>query len=566
MNYKQLQQRLEELLMNPDLASVMNEIEELSKEFESAIDKRSFTLNEDEEDNYDVDFDTIQDIKQLFKKYREKKEQLRKNRLAEEAKNFKQKQQILEEIRKLMSEEENISKAYQKFKEYREQWRSIGKVPADKHYELQREFSNLSDLFHHNMNIYKELREHDLKKNLSIKKELIQKLRKNLSDISDARELEAALHVIQYQWEDTGAVPKENWEEIKNEYWDVIKQIQDKTRLLREERKKQQEQALAAKNQIIENAKIILAKERSNQKEWDLHTQELLALQTQWKTIGQAPREVNDKIWQEFRNVCDNFFEGKKLFYEGLNVVFNENKKKKEEIISKAENLKDSEDIQNTTNALIRLQKEWQKIGSAGKKHDHALWSKFRAACDHFFNRKKIEQENIEKQYQDNLKRKQEFIADLENRKIDGDTESIFKQLDEITREFNAIGHVPVKDKQAIYEAFKEAMNKKYETLGINPDQKDVILFKSRIAELQQADNSSFLLNKERQILRDKINKLTEEIKKIETNLGFFAKASKVSPMLQEYHKQLEHNTKQIEVLKRKLKLLPPVVKLSDKK
>ena len=314
---------------------------------------------------------------------------------------------------------------------------------------------------------------------------------------------------------------------------------------------------MAAKNTLIENAKFIFAKERNGQKDWDTHTQELLALQTEWKTSGQAPREVNDKVWQEFRNVCDSFFEAKKEFYDSLNAVLNENKNKKEEIIAKAESLKDSEDIQNTTNALIRLQKDWQKIGTAGKKYEHALWVKFRSACDHFFNRKKTEQESAEKQYEENLQRKQEFIAGIEKRTIEGDTESIIKQLDEITREFNIIGHVPIKEKDAVYNAFKEAMSKKYEALGVNPEQKDVIIFKSKIAELQQADNASFLLNKERQFLRDRINKLTEEVKKIETNLGFFANAKKASPMLQEYHKQIEQNNKQIEALKRKLKLIP---------
>jgi hypothetical protein len=558
MNYKQLQQRLEELLMNPDLSSVINEIEELSKEFYNALDnRRSATASEDNEDTIDADFDTIQEIKSLVKQYREKKEQLRKNRIAEEAKNLQLKQQILEDIRKLMSEEENISKAYQKFKEYREQWRNIGKVPSDKYYDLQREFSNLSDLFHHNMNIYKELREHDLKKNLQFKKELIEKLKKNLSELSDIRELEASLHVIQYQWEDTGAVPKESWEALKQEYWEVIRQIQEKVAVLRNERKKQQEEALAAKNQLIEKANNILNKPRNNQKDWESHTQELLALQTEWKAIGQAPREVNDKVWQDFRNVYDTFFDAKKAYYESLNAVFNENKKKKEEIIAQAESIKDSEDIQNTTNTLIKLQKEWQKIGSAGKKYEHILWTKFRAACDHFFNRKKAAQENTEKQYEENLQRKKDFIASIESKTFEGDTENVIKQLDELTREFNSIGHVPVKEKDAIYNAFKEAINKKYETLGINPEHKEVIIFKSKIAELQQADNASFLLNKERQLLRDKINKLTEEVKKIETNLGFFANAQSVSPMLQEYHQQIERNNKQIEILKRKLKLIP---------
>lgn len=558
MNYKQLQQRLEELLMNPDLSSVINEIEELSKEFYNALDnRRSATASEDNEDTIDADFDTIQEIKSLVKQYREKKEQLRKNRIAEEAKNLQLKQQILEDIRKLMSEEENISKAYQKFKEYREQWRNIGKVPSDKYYDLQREFSNLSDLFHHNMNIYKELREHDLKKNLQFKKELIEKLKKNLSELSDIRELEASLHVIQYQWEDTGAVPKENWEALKQEYWEVIRQIQEKVAVLRNERKKQQEEALAAKNQLIEKANNILNKPRNNQKDWESHTQELLALQTEWKAIGQAPREVNDKVWQDFRNVYDTFFDAKKAYYESLNAVFNENKKKKEEIIAQAESIKDSEDIQNTTNTLIKLQKEWQKIGSAGKKYEHILWTKFRAACDHFFNRKKAAQENTEKQYEENLQRKKDFIASIESKTFEGDAENVIKQLDELTREFNSIGHVPVKEKDAIYNAFKEAINKKYETLGINPEHKEVIIFKSKIAELQQADNASFLLNKERQLLRDKINKLTEEVKKIETNLGFFANAQSVSPMLQEYHQQIERNNKQIEILKRKLKLIP---------
>jgi hypothetical protein len=504
-----------------------------------------------------MDFDTIESIKELVKIYREKKEESRKEKLAQEEKNVTEKKNILAEIMKVISEEENITKAYQKFTELKEKWRHVGAVPSEKHHDLQQEFSRLSELFYYNMNIFKELRENDLKKNMTAKLELIEKLKKVAVEKNNQKELEAALHVIQYQWEETGAVPKENWDDIRTQYWDAVKSINEKLIGFRKEREDKQKEALKLKSELIEKVKQVISLERKTMKDWDRDTEEILKIQNEWKGIGYAPREENDRVWNDFRATCDIFFQAKKEFYSVINAANDENKKKKAILIEKAEKLKDNDDWKSTSKALIQLQEDWQKIGPAGKKYEHAMWMKFRAACDHFFNKKKENFAAQELHLAENVKKKEEFISSIGSLTIEGTDEEKIAKIDLLSKDFRNIGDVPMSDRDRLFNAFKAAIDKKYEELNIDPAQKEMMIFKSRMESLKASENGNFLLKKERDFIRGKINFLNDENVKLENNMGMFGKSKSAESMLKEYRDKIEENKKQIDSLKLKLKHIP---------
>lgn len=558
MNFKEIHERFKELLANPVFAEVSAELNSLSKEFYALLDKKVVNVADGiEEEESDRDFDTIESLKELLRQYREKREEARKERINQEQKNVEAKRNILAEIMKVISEEENISKAYVQFNELKETWRNIGSIPSEQHHELQQEFSRLSELFYYNMNIYKELRENDLKKNLSAKAEIIDKLKKIAEEKTNQKEIEAALHVLQYQWEETGAVPKENWEELRTQYWDAVKVINDKLGIFRKEKEERQKEYLEQKESLVVKVNEITQKSRKTIKDWEKDTEAIIALQAEWKTIGYAPREENDRVWAEFRSACDKFFELKKEYYAVLNSVNDENKKKKQALIEKAEEIKDSSDWKNTSNALIKLQNEWQKIGTAGKRAEHILWNKFRAACDHFFNRKKEHFAAQEVHLAENVKKKEDFIASIETMLIEGEDAEKLAQLNSLSQDFKNIGDVPFAERDRLFAAFKNALDKKYEQLNIDPAQKDILIFKSKIESLKASDNAEFLLKKERDFLRGKINHLTDENVKLENNMAFFGKSKNADAMLKEYRDKIEENKKQIDALKLKLKHIP---------
>jgi len=556
MTFAETHRKLDELLTVQNWEEVQVEAAELIRDFYHATDKKPVKA-EAGDDHDAIEEDHIDQIRDLIKVYNRKKDDARKNKFEQEKNNLKEKEQIIADLTKVISEEENISKAYQKFKELKEKWRTIGSIPFEKQHDLQREFSRLSELFYYNMNIYKELRENDLKKNLGSKQDVIDRLKKMATENLSLKDLENGLHLQQHQWEESGAVPKETWEEKRNEFWEAVKVINDKIHALREERKIKQQQFLESKKALLEKSKAINEREKKSPKEWETATDGIITIQAEWKTIGFASKEENEKVWQEFRSVCDEFFSKKKDFYSVAREEYEVNKKKKEEVIVKADALKDSSDWKEASNSLIQLQKSWPKIPSAGKKYDHILWHKFRDTCDHFFNRKKEFFAAQEVALDENLKKKEAFITNLSSVVIEGDDDQKIQRISELSKEFFALGDIPAKERERINAQWKEAQEKLYAALNIDPKQKEISLFKSKISSLQNQENSAFALGKERQFIREKINRLNDEILKIENNLGFFGKSKNAGELLKDYQQKIEEHKKEIEFLKSKLKLIP---------
>jgi len=555
MNFSEVRERFEALLQQENIDDIKVEAGDLTREFYNLLDRRpTRTESENPEEADYIDDDHIEKIKDLIRLYRERLEKNRQERDKIEDDNYRKKKEVVDELTRLISEEENISKAYFRFNELKEIWRNLGNVPQEKQQEIQNEYSRLVELFHYNMNIYKELRENDLKKNIALKNDIIVRI-EQLRDKENIKETDTALKGLQREWDETGAVPKENWEDFRKRYWDAVHEIQGKLTHYYQERKGKQTQALDAKKALIVKAKE-LVKDYTTAREWETTTKQLLDLQSEWKTIGFAPKEDNEHVWAEFRGVADDFFGRKKVFYDSLKEKASGINGKKEELISKVEELKNSAEFKETTNKILDLQDQWKKLGGTGLKSDNAYYARFRAACDHFFNRKKEFYASNELRMSENLRKKEEFIQSLATVELGENAKENFDKLKNLGNQFKELGDVPFKEKDRIYKAFQDGMNALWDKAKIAREERDAEMFKERLELIKTGPNALKQLYRERDFVREKITRITDEIAQVENNLGFFANSKGADAILKEYHAKIEHLKKDQQTWKAKLKML----------
>lgn len=555
MNFSEVRERFEALLQQESIDEIKVEAGELTREFYNLLDRRPARTESENENEADyLDDDQIEKIKDLIKVYRERLEKNRQERDKIEDDNYRKKKDVVDELTRLISEEENISKAYFRFNELKEIWRTIGNVPQEKQQDIQNEYSRLVELFHYNMNIYKELRENDLKKNIALKNDIIARI-EQLKDKDNMKETDTALKGLQREWDDTGAVPKENWEEFRLRYWNAVHEIQGKLTDHYKERRDKQQQALEAKKALITKAKE-LVKTYNTARDWETATKQLLEMQGEWKTIGFAPKEDNENVWAEFRGVADEFFSSKKVFYDTLKEKASGLNAKKEELIAKIDELKNSGEFKETTAKILDLQDQWKKLGGTGLKSDNALYARFRAGCDHFFNRKKEFYASNELRMSENLRKKEEFIQSLATFELSENGKENFEKLKNLGNQFKELGDVPFKEKDRIYKAFQDGMNALWDKAKIAREERDSEMFKERLELIKTGPNAAKQLYRERDFVREKIARITDEIAQVENNLGFFANSKGADSILKEYHNKIENLKKDQQAWKAKLKML----------
>lgn len=559
MSFSDIRTRFETLLANDNNDEIRMVGQDLVKEFYDLLDKRAAKPAEGEDETaWMHDDKSIELIREQVKTFRDRMDRFRKERENIERTNYNTKKRILTDLTNLISQEENISKAYFRFNELKEEWRNVGAVAYDKTQELQAEYTRLNELFHYNLNIYKELRENDLKKNIDIRQDIIDKITK-LAERDDLKEMDTLLRGYQREWDETGAIPKENWEEIKEKFHNAVQLVHEKLNLHYEERKQQQVVALENKKALVEKVRS-MGTSFPTAKKWEDATKQVIALQEEWKTVGYAGRDENDNVWNEFREACDVFFTAKKSFYGSLKEKAGDINKVKEALIAKAEEWAKSSDWRKATDAIKKLQEDWKNAGGTGLRSDNALWNKFRAACDQFFTRKKEHFAASDIAQAGNLKAKEEFIASLADVQLSEDGKENFNKLKDLQNKFRELGDVPFKEKDRIYASFKQAMDLLWDKAKIDKTQRDIEIFKEKISSIQGGgENAQRALFKERDFIRGRINKITEEIGQIENNLGFFSKGKKENPLLKEYHQKIENLKKEQDQWKAKLKMLNQV-------
>jgi hypothetical protein len=564
MEKNEFLERLKTLVSSEDILAVNTEINELKSKFQDFLTEeerlKQVELLETENDRLDQEEVATDDLIKsefydLYNEYKNKKTSFLSAQKLEQEANLRLKKNLIERLRKLIQEEENIGVAVSTYKEIHETWKNIGDIPRDSRQDVQNEYSKLLESFFFNLKIYRELKEHDLKRNSQLKKELIDKI-KALSSNESIKEIESAIKAYQNEFDEIGPVVQDEWEQIKNEYWDSVKAIYSRIHEFYEGKREELKQNVEKKAQLLEEVKSFVQTigELNSTKDWEDKTQELLDFQNKWKEIGFGTKKENEELWQEFRAICNEFFEKKKTFYEILKVENNKIAEKKKILIEKATALRESKEWKETTQALVKMQQEWKNLGHAGKKLEQTLWKEFRSACDSFFNSKQRHFEEADKENEQNLALKLDLITRIESYEQGEDKQKTLSDLRAFSAEFNAIGNVPFKEKDKVYTAYKAAIDNHYSKLKLEGAEKDKAMFEAKMDSLKANPNADRLIDKEKRDLQQNISTLKQEINQFENNLGFFANSKGADALKKEVENKIQAAKRKIDEYQRKLK------------
>ena len=497
----------------------------------------------------------LEAIRAALATYRERRGEWIRKKRAEEDANLALAKSLLQQFETLIKEEENIGRAYNSISELHEKWKALGDLPRNERQDLQIQYSKLNETFYYNINIYKELRENDLRKNLERKMEIIAAL-DDVMKLDSIQETEERIKALQEEWEEVGPTLRDEWEKIKAEYWTKVKSIYTKIRNFYDDRRVAMAENLKLKEALVVRAREAVAEACETHQDWEDRTKSLLVVQTEWKTIGFAARKDNERVWDEFRKVCDTFFNAKKEYYNGRNKIFLDNRDKKKALIEKAEKLAVSTEWKETSEAMIRLQKEWKEVGTSGQRYEHKLWRKFRGACDNFFNAKKAFYSAKDEENLKNLALKEALIEKVKAFVAGDDVKKTLQDLKAFGKEFHEIGHVPRKDKDKVHQAFKSAMDVHYGALKVEGKEKDGIMFQAKVDQLKSSPDANRLLFRESEKVRGQIRRLQDEIKQYENNLGFFANSKGAEKIIADVEKKIDKNRAEIKGLEAKLDTL----------
>ncbi len=494
-------------------------------------------------------------VKYLLEKYREKRTDLSKIQEAEKYDNLKKKYDIIDKIKDLVNREESINKTFHDFRQLQNDWHSTGVVPQNSLKDLWENYHHNVELFYDYIKINKELRDLDLKKNLEVKILLCEKAEALLLESNPVNAFRS-LQEYHNQWREIGPVPTES----KNEIWERFKEATSQNNKRHheyfEKQKDDQRKNLDAKIALCEEIESINALEMNNFKDFEDRAEKVVALQKMWRSLGFAPKKQNNKIYQRFRDACDAFFEKKRGFYADNKEVQLNNLQLKTELCLQAETLQESTDWKATSDALIKLQKEWKEVGPIPRKQSEKTWKRFRKACDHFFNRKAEYFSKLDTSYEDNLQAKLAIIEQLENFNAGPDVQVTFDLLKELQRKWTEIGFVPFNRKEEISNRYRNALNKEFDKLKIGDEDKSIIKYKTKLDNLKTNPKASRKVHNERDKFFTKIKQLESDIVLWENNIGFFAKSAKADTMIKEVEEKIESAKKMIKTLEEKVKII----------
>ena len=518
--------------------------------------KAVFLKNGGNEEDFSPGFSEEEDhLKILLKKYSDLKAENMRLREDEKNENLRKKYEIIEEIKELVHGDESINKTFQEFRELQKRWHETGVVP-------QVELKNLWETYHYHVEkfydyikINKELRDLDLKKNLEIKISLCEKAEALFLEPNVVNAFKS-LQKFHDQWREIGPVPKEQRTEIWERFREATSKINKKHQQYYHDLKETQRKNLESKMVLCERAEEIAALEITEHETWVERTHEIIDLQKVWKTIGFAPKKDNNKIYARFRAACDAFFNRKREYYaQGLEEQ-QDNLQKKLDLCIQAETFKESTDWKKTTDELILLQKKWKKIGPVPRKKSDQVWKRFRAACDHFFNRKSEFFSNIEDTYDKNLNEKLKLIEEINAFEPEESLKNNLNQLNDFQRKWSEIGFVPFEKKDEIMQQYRDAINNKYDSLEMDEHKKNILKFKNKLEDIKSKPRPQNKLRFEREKLMNRLQQLKNDIVVWENNIGFFAESKKADTMVREFEKKIESARRNIKLLEDKILMI----------
>ena len=547
-------------LAHSDETPAKDEVDHLKTAFykllfaEREADQKTFIENGGDPEAYVMKTD---DSEEQFKAemglIKEKRAKAFQQQEEEKKANLQRKQQIIEKIKMMSTSPEEANKSYNDFKALQQEWKDIKAVPAEKANELWRNYQLYVEQYYDLLNLNRELREYDFKKNLE-QKTLLCEAAEKLADEPDAVSAFHQLQELHQQYREIGPVAKELREQIWARFKAASTVINKRHQQHFEDLRAKEEENLTRKTALCEKVEAIAKEENKNATDWENHTKQIIDIQTEWKTIGFAPQKMNVKIFDRFRAACDDFFGRKAEFFKTLKEKFAENTKKKKEMVEQAKALMDSTDWKATSDKLIKLQKEWKTTGMVPKKVGDQLWAEFVAACNKFFEARNAATAGTRNEEQQNLDRKKEIIAKLKEL-LDSTADNVQATLQQLIDEYGKIGHVPFKEKDKLFKEYHKVVDALYKQLNISASKQRLDNFKSSIKSM--AKQGEDMLDNERGRLMRRYEQLKSEITTYENNLGFLnASSKKGNSLIDEMNRKVNKLKDDLELIRQKIKAI----------
>ena len=484
---------------------------------------------------------------------REKRAIILQQQEAEKENNLKRKLEIIDRIKAMATSPEEANKSYQEFKQLQQEWKEIKAVPAERASELWRSYQHNVEQFYDLLKLNSEAREYDFKKNLEIKTRICEAAER-LAEEDDVISAFHQLQELHQQYREAGPVAKELRDQIWARFKAASTIVNKRHQQHFEELRSREEENLKRKTELCEKVENIAKEENKGAADWEKHTKEIIAIQAEWKTIGFAPQKMNVKIFERFRAACDDFFGRKTQYFKDMKERFADNAARKQALVEQAQALQDSTEWKETADKLIALQKEWKTIGMVPKKLGDQLWNDFLAACNKFFEARNAANAGTRNEEKENLEKKNNIIEQLKAI-AENAVDDAKQKVQELVAQYNAIGHVPYRDKDKVYKAYHEVLDKLYKEMNISTARRRLDNFKNSLKNVAKRGEDA--LDNERTRLMRRYDSLKQEIQTYENNLGFLNVASKKgNSLVDEMNRKVQKLRDDMQLIKEKIKAI----------
>lgn len=560
MSIENLTGELQKLVKNEKVQAIKKHVDEIKHEFDlkfqDFIDhkKEDFVANGGNEIDFRYNSMTKKQFDEVYSEYREKRNQYYKNLEKTLKENLQNRLNLIEELKGLVSVEEDINTTYKNFKEVQDKWRNAGPIPRSHYNDVWKTFEHHIEIFYDFLSLNRELRDLDFKHNLEEKQKIVERA-EALATESDLGKAFRELQMLHKIWkEDIGPVGKEHRDEIWEQFSNATKILHQRRQDHYKDLELIYEQNLAKKQGIIAEINSIASKVSDNHKELQLQIKQIEAQRNAFFKAGKVPQKVNERTWAEFKTAVRLFNQNKNAYYKNLKKDQQDNLDKKQELVNLALALKESEDWDTATQEMKRIQNEWKKIGHVPRKYSDKIWKDFKNACNHYFDRLHALKSGAQQEEKDNLEKKEACLDKLKNFELSGDRSKDMAAINAFIAEWKSYGQVPF-NKKVINQKFNKVLDAIFKKLDVKKQESELLKYGNKIQQLAKEDSERALAN-ERAFIRKKIEESKDELRQLENNLQFFSNASESNPLVKDVIKKVENHKESLAMWKDKLKNL----------
>ncbi|AYN68532.1 DUF349 domain-containing protein [Euzebyella marina] len=560
MSMENLVGELQRLVRNEKVQAIKKHVDGIKSEFDLKFQdfieqkKEDFVASGGNEVDFRYNSVTKRQFNEVYSDYREKRNQYYKNLEKDLKSNLNKRLEIIEELKGLVSVEEDMNSTYKTFKDLQEQWRNAGPIPRANYNDVWRTYQHHVEIFYDFLHLNRELRDLDFKHNLGEKEKLVQQA-EALATEPDLNKVFRELQILHKIWkEDVGPVGQEHREEIWERFSNATKVLHQRRQDYYKQLDSEYEKNWEKKQEIISEIRQVAGNTANNHRGLQQQIKKVEALREQFFTAGKVPRNKNEKTWSEFKETVRSFNRNKNSYYKNLKKEQQDNLQKKRELLNLAESLKDSDDWDSTTPQMKRIQSDWKKIGHVPRKYSDKIWKEFKNACNHYFDRLHALKNKDFKEEEDNLKKKEACLDKLKEFKLSGNNSKDIDALKKFIAEWKTYGRVPFRKKN-IDQKFNKILDGIFRKLNISRQDAELLKYGNKVQELAETDNVNAIQN-ERSFIRKKIEEIKGDIRQLENNLQFFSDSSEDNPIVQDVVKRVNGHKESLATWKGKLKKL----------